>query len=63
MMLSVYAYAYFDPSATTYIIQAIGALLVAAGACLTVFRHKITSLFKGDKEGNSKEEIIVEEDD
>lgn len=63
LMLSNCAYAYFDPSATTYIIQAVGALIVAAGAVFTVFRHKIAKFFNKNHEEERKEEIIVEEDD
>ena len=44
-----YAYAYIDPSAVTYMIQAVAAVAIAAGAALTVFRHKIAALFRKNK--------------
>ncbi len=39
-------HAYIDPSAVTYIIQAVAGVLIALGAILTVFRHKIFAFFK-----------------
>lgn len=56
--------AYIDPSATTYIIQAVAAVVIAIGAAFTIFRHKIASLFKKDNADNKKEIIMkdVEED-
>ena len=37
---------YIDPSAVTYTAQAIAAVVVAVGALITVFRHKIVSFFR-----------------
>lgn len=48
-------YAYIDPSAVTYIIQAVAGVVIAIGALLTIFRHKIVSLFKKNKESDKKE--------
>lgn len=53
---------YIDPSATTYIIQAVAAVVVALGACLTIFRHKIASLFKKGNNQEKKEIHIIEDD-
>jgi len=61
--LSCYAHAYIDPSATTYIIQAVGAVVIALGAVVTVFRHKIVAFFKKDKTDTVKKEIHFKEDD
>lgn len=47
--------AYIDPSAVTYIIQAVAAVVVAIGACLTIFRHKIVGFFKKNKDNGKKE--------
>ncbi len=44
-----YAHAYIDPSAVTYMIQAVAAVAIAAGAALTVFRHKIAALFRKNR--------------
>lgn len=46
VMLTNIAYAYIDPSTTTYIIQAIAGVLIAVGASFTVFRHKITAAWR-----------------
>ncbi len=58
---TIYAYAYIDPSAVTYIIQAVAAVFIALGAVLTVFRHRIAQFFKKNKT-EAKREIHVEED-
>lgn len=46
-----YAYAYIDPSAVTYVIQAVAGVLIALGAAFTIFRHKIFAFFKKIKRG------------
>lgn len=62
-LLSVPAYAlYIDPSAVTYTAQAIAAVVVALGALITVFRHKIVSLFRKNKDVAQKREIHVSDD-
>lgn len=53
---------YIDPSAVTYVIQAVAAVVVAIGACLTIFRHKIAALFKKNKDTEKKEIHVVEDD-
>lgn len=62
MILSINAHAYIDPSAVTYIIQAVAAVFIALGAVLTVFRHKIFALFKKNSKKSSKREIHLKED-
>ena len=63
VLLTVSAYAdYIDPSAVTYTAQAIAAVVVAIGALITVFRHKIVAFFKKDKGEAAKREIHVRED-
>lgn len=62
LMFSIYAYAYIDPSAVTYVIQAIAAAAIAVGALFTVFRHKIFSFFKKGKKTEEKKEIHLKED-
>jgi hypothetical protein len=47
--------AYIDPSAVTYIVQAVAGVLIALGALVTVFRHKIFAIFK--KKKNDQETI------
>lgn len=53
-----YAHAYIDPSAVTYVIQAVAGVLIALGAAFTIFRHKIFAFFK---KKNNKEEATEEE--
>ena len=53
---------YIDPSAVTYTAQAVAAVVVALGALLTVFRHKIVAFFKKDKAETTKREIHLKED-
>ena len=62
VMLSIHAHAYIDPSAVTYIIQAVAAAFIAVGALITVFRHKIFAFFKKGKKTSEKREIHVKED-
>lgn len=62
VILTIPAYAYIDPSAVTYTAQAIAAVVVALGALITVFRHKIATLFKKNKGESAKREIHVKED-
>ncbi|MBR0091814.1 MAG: hypothetical protein IJP92_08955 [Lachnospiraceae bacterium] len=53
---------YIDPSAITYIIQAVAGVVVALGAILTIFRHKIFKRFKKDGgEGETGQEIVFKE--
>lgn len=61
-LFSDYAYAYIDPSAVTYIIQAVAAVVIALGALLTVFRHKISALFKKGSKSEKKEIHIIDEE-
>lgn len=62
IMLSIHAHAYIDPSAVTYIIQAVAAAFIAIGALVTVFRHKILAFFKKGKKTSEKREIHMKED-
>ena len=62
VMLSIHAHAYIDPSAVTYIIQAVAAAFIAIGALVTVFRHKILAFFKKGKKSSEKREIHMKEE-
>ena len=53
---------YIDPSAVTYTAQAIAAVVVAVGALITVFRHKIVAFFKRDKSETTKREIHIKDE-
>ena len=64
VLLTVNAFAaYIDPSAVTYTAQAIAAVVVALGALITVFRHKIAAFFKKNKGETAKREIHVKEEE
>lgn len=58
---TMYAHAYIDPSAVTYVIQAVAAVFIALGAFFTIFRHRIAQFFKKNKAAE-KREIHVDED-
>lgn len=62
MLMGNTSFAYIDPSAVTYIIQAVAAVFIALGAVLTVFRHKIFAFFKKNSKKTAKREIHVKED-
>jgi len=53
---------YIDPSAVTYVIQAVAGVIIAIGALITVFRHKIVAFFKKGKKDEQKQEIHIIED-
>lgn len=62
VLLSDRAQAYIDPSAVNYVVQAVAAVVIAAGALLTVFRHKLVAFFKkGNGEAQAKEIHMKEE--
>lgn len=54
------AQAYIDPSAVTYIIQAVAGVLIALGAAFTIFRHKIFAFFKKNKKNGETEGAAIE---
>lgn len=53
-------HAYIDPSAVTYIIQAVAGVLIALGALLTIFRHKIFSFFKKNRKDEDIQKSAIE---
>lgn len=55
-----YSHAYIDPSAVTYVIQAVAGVLIALGAAFTIFRHKIFAFFKKNKKQNNETEDAIE---
>ena len=62
-LFSTVAFAYIDPSAVTYVIQAVAGAVIAIGALITVFRHKIIAFFKKGNKDEVKKEIHVIEDE
>ena len=59
-LFTIPAQAYIDPSAVTYIIQAVAGVLIALGAALTIFRHKIFAFFKKSKKDKNAEGNAIE---
>lgn len=57
-LFTMRVYAYIDPSAVTYVIQAVAGVLIALGAAFTIFRHKIFSFFKGKKKNDAEKTKI-----
>ncbi len=58
--------AYLDPSAITYTVQLVAGLVIAAGAALVIFRHKLSKLFHkifGGKKAEEKKQIHLKDDD
>lgn len=49
MLFSTYAFAYLDPSTMTYAIQVVAGVLIAAGAVVGIYWHKIKRAFKNKK--------------
>ncbi|MBR1770394.1 MAG: hypothetical protein IJ747_00010 [Lachnospiraceae bacterium] len=60
-VFTLHAQAYIDPSAVTYVIQAVAGVLIALGAAFTIFRHKIFAFFKGNKKEEAEEKIEFKE--
>ncbi len=46
ILLGNTSFAYIDPSAVTYVIQAVAGAAIAVGAACTVYRHKIMKFFR-----------------
>lgn len=59
-LFTIPAQAYIDPSAVTYIIQAVAGVLIALGAAFTIFRHKIFAFFKKNKKNGQTEGAAIE---
>ena len=57
-LFTVPVHAYIDPSAVTYIIQAVAGVLIALGAALSIFRHKFFKFFRGKKKDKEEESKI-----
>lgn len=59
-LFTITAHAYIDPSVVTYLIQGVAGVLIALGAALTIFRHKIFAFFKKNKKNDEAEEEKLE---
>lgn len=63
VLFQLNAHAYIDPSAVSYVVQAVAAVVIAIGAALTIFRHKIAALFRKNSKQEAKKEIHFTEDE
>ena len=54
---SINAAAYLDPSAMTYVIQAVAGVAIAGGAALVIYWKKIKLFFKKRKNNKNKTEL------
>lgn len=59
-LFTMNVHAYIDPSVVTYMIQAVAGVLIALGAALTIFRHKIVAFFKKGKKTDEADEEKIE---
>ncbi len=57
----MYMLCYIDPSAVTYMIQAVAAAVISLGAVFTIFRHKIVGLFDKRSVGHIRRKIRLKE--
>ncbi|MDR1961145.1 MAG: hypothetical protein LBQ16_02550 [Gracilibacteraceae bacterium] len=51
LVFMVDGFAYIDPSAATYVIQAVAGVVIAGGAAITIYWRKIKRFFKERKHG------------
>ena len=61
VLLGNTSFAYIDPSAVTYVIQAVAGVLIALGAAATVYRHKIMKFFRQQKRKKAKKDKKAEQ--
>jgi len=54
VLLGNTSFAYIDPSAVTYVIQAVAGVAIAIGAACTVYRHKIMKFIRNQKKKHAK---------
>ena len=55
MLFSTYAFAYLDPSTMTYAIQAVAGVVIAVGAAVGIYWHKLKRAVKGNKKAEKKD--------
>ena len=54
MLLGNTSFAYIDPSAVTYVIQAVAGVAIAVGEACTVYRHKIMKFIRNQKKKRAR---------
>ncbi|MDE7029941.1 MAG: hypothetical protein K2P63_08185 [Lachnospiraceae bacterium] len=61
VLLGNTSFAYIDPSAVTYVIQAVAGVAIAIGAACTVYRHKIMKFIRNQKKKSAKKKHQTDE--
>lgn len=61
LLMGTTSCAYIDPSAVTYVIQAVAGVAIAVGAACTVYRHKIMKFFRSQKKKRARKKRPSEE--
>ena len=54
VLLGNTSFAYIDPSAVTYVIQAVAGVAIAVGAACTVYRHKFLKFFRSQQKKRAR---------
>ena len=62
VLLGNTSFAYIDPSAVTYVIQAVAGVAIAVGAACTVYRHKIMKFFRNQMKKRARKKHHEKED-
>ncbi len=62
MLLGNTSFAYIDPSAFTYVVQAVAGVAIAVGAACTVYRHKIMKFIRNQKKKRARKKNQSSED-
>lgn len=62
ILLGNTSFAYIDPSAVTYVIQAVAGVAIAVGAACTVYRHKIMKFFRKQQKKRARKKHHDKED-
>lgn len=62
VLLGNTSFAYIDPSAVSYVIQAVAGVAIALGAAFAVYRHKIMKFFRDMKKKQARKKKHESED-
>lgn len=60
LLFSMTAYAYIDPATTTYLIQIVAGVFIAAGATIGIFWKKIKRYFRTKKMEHLEKKLTKE---
>lgn len=62
LLFGMTAYAYIDPATTTYLIQIVAGIFIAAGATIGIFWKKIKLFFRNKKMDRLEKKLTKEAD-